>query len=142
MVVECDRVVELIDAEAVLGKAWDVRLEPLAAGSQHQAVVAQRAPHPVGPDDHGRLAGGVDDVDPALFVSDVDGVEQFRERCHHGLGRALVEAGTDHQPRLRRNDGNLEGVGRDALLVAQARGGQGCIHAGEAGTDDQDALHV
>ena len=117
-------------------------LDSLAAGSQHQAVVAQRASHPVGPDDRrDRLAGGVDDVDPALFVSDVEGVEQFRERCHHGLGRGLVEAGTDHQPRLRRNDGNLEGVGRDALLVAQARGGQGCMHAGEAGTDDQDVLH-
>ena len=66
----------------------------------------------------------------------------FRERCHHGLGRALVEAGTDHQPRLRRHDDNLEGVGRDALLVAQARGGESCMHAGEAGADDQDALHV
>ena len=141
MVVECDRVVELIDGEAVLVEAWDVRLEPLAAGSQHQAVVGQRAPHPVRPDDHGRLAGGVDDVDPALFVSDVEGLEQFPKRCHHGLGRALVEAGTDHQPRLRRDDDDLESVGRDALLVAQARGAQGRIHAGKAGTDDQDALH-
>src|SRR5262249_59564791 len=66
VVVERDRVVELIDGEAVLGKAWDVRLEPLAARSQHQAVVAQRTSHSVWPDDHGRLAGGVDDVDPAL----------------------------------------------------------------------------
>src|SRR6185503_20689826 len=71
VVVECDRVGDLIDAEGVLVKTWDVRLEPLAAGSQHQAVIAQRAPLPVGPDDDGRLAGGVDDVDPAPFVSDV-----------------------------------------------------------------------
>jgi len=28
VVVERDRVVELIDGEAVLGKAWDVRLGP------------------------------------------------------------------------------------------------------------------
>ena len=41
----------------------------------------------------------------------------------------------------RRDDDDLEGVGRDALLVAQARCAQGCIHAGKAGTDDQDALH-
>ena len=46
-------IVELIDGEAVLGKAWDVRLGPLTAGRQHQAVVGQRAPHPVRPDDHG-----------------------------------------------------------------------------------------
>jgi hypothetical protein len=74
VVVERNRVVELIDGEAVLGKAWDVRLEPLAASSQHQAVVGQGAPHAVGPDDHGRLAGGVDDVDPALLVPDVEGL--------------------------------------------------------------------
>jgi hypothetical protein len=111
MVVECDCVIDLIDGEAVLVEARDVRLEPLAAGSQHQAVVGQRAPLPVGPDDPGRLAGGVDDVDPALFVSDVEGLEEFPKRCHHGLGRALVEAGTDHQPRLRRDDDDLEGVG-------------------------------
>ncbi len=86
------------------------------------------------------LAESMTSTRPCSYRTSI-GVEQFRERCHHGLGRALVEAGTDHQPRLRRNDDNLEGVGRDALLVAQARGVQGCIHAGEAGTDDQDVLH-
>src|SRR5690606_29640075 len=82
--VERDRVVELIDREAVLGKSWYVRLEPLAAGSQHQAVVAQRASHPVASGDRDRLAGGIDHFHQALFVTDVDGLEHPGERCHHG----------------------------------------------------------
>jgi hypothetical protein len=36
VVVERDRVVELIDGEAVLGKPWYIRLEPLAASSQYR----------------------------------------------------------------------------------------------------------
>jgi hypothetical protein len=46
-----------------------------------------------------------------MFVPDVDGGEHVRERRHHGLGRALVEAGADDQPRFRRDDDNLQGVG-------------------------------
>jgi hypothetical protein len=43
---------------------------------------------------------------------------------------------SNHQPWLRRNNGDPEAVGRVTLGIALARGGQRHMYAGETGTDD------
>jgi hypothetical protein len=46
--IELDRLVELIDAEAMLGQARDRRTEQAAAGGEHQSIVCQLLRLPVG----------------------------------------------------------------------------------------------
>ncbi len=128
-------------AEHMLGNAGNVRAEQPAAGGEHQPVIGQRPALAATGDDPHRIRPGVDRLGGALHIADVDFLQHRQERRRQRLGLGLVEPRADHQRRLRRHQFDLEFLGRDALEIAQARGGKGGIHAGEAGADD-DQSHV
>ena len=77
MPVKSDRVVELVDTEAVLGKAGNVRTEQAAAGGHDQPVVGELLSRPLGGDDFHLSSLGVDRLGAALHVDDVDGLEDI-----------------------------------------------------------------
>jgi hypothetical protein len=138
--VESHRVVERVHAEAVLGEAGKVRPEQAAARSEDQPVVRQGAALVARSDDVDRAGLGVDRLDAALHIHHVGRPEQFEERRGQRLGRGFVEARPDHQHRLRRDHRDLELVGRDTLRVAEACSRERRVHAGEAGSDDDESL--
>ena len=136
MLVEGNRIVERVDTKAVLGEAGNVRTEQPAAGGHDQAVVGQRLSRALGGRDLHHAGLGVDRLGAALHVVDVDGLEDIQQRRRQGFGLRLVKPRADHQRRLRRNQRDLELFWRNALDVTQARCGEGGVHAGEAGADD------
>jgi hypothetical protein len=71
-----------------------------------------------------------------LHIGDIDGVEHIEQRRRQSFGLRLVEPRADHERRLRRNQSDFEFVGRNALDIAQAGCGEGGVHAGKAGADD------
>ena len=141
MPVERDRVVELVDAEAVLGETGNIRAEQPAAGGHDQPIVGERLSCALGRDDLHSAGLAVDRLGAALHVDDVDRVEDVEQRCGQRLRLCFVKPRADDQGRLGCNQRDLEVLGRDALDVAQAGCGKGGVHAGEAGTND-DESHV
>ena len=141
MLVEGNRIVERVDTEAVLGKAGDIRTEQPAAGGDDQPVVGESLSRALGGGDlhHARL--GIDRLGAALHIDDVDGLEDIQQRRCQGLGFRFIEPRANHQRRLRRDQRDLEFVGRHALDVAQTGCGKCGVHAGEAGAYD-DYSHV
>ena len=136
MLVEGNRIVERVDAEAVLGKTGNVGTEQPAAGGHDQAIVGERLSRALGGGDLNRTGFGVDRFGAALHIDDVDGLEHIEQRRGEGLGLRLIETRANHQRRLRCDQRDLEFVGRNALDLAQAGSRKGSIHAGEAGADD------
>jgi hypothetical protein len=136
MLVEGNRIVERVDAEAVLGKTGNVRTEQPAAGGHDQAVVGEALLCTFGGDDAYRAGFGLDGFDAALHIDDVDRLEHIEKRRGERLGLRLIEPRANHQRRLEGDQRDLEFVGRDALDLAQAGSRKGSIHAGEAGADD------
>ena len=136
MLVEGNRIIERVDAEAVLGEAGNIRAEQPAAGGHDQAVVGESLSRALGGCDLHRAGLGVDRLGAALHVDDVDGLEHIQQRRRQGFGLRFVETWADHQRRLRGNQRDLELLGRNALDVAQAGRGKCGVHAGEAGADD------
>ena len=141
MSVERDRIVEVVDAETMLGEARNVRTEQPAAGGHDQPVVGERLSLAFGGRRSPPCGTGVDRLGAASHVDDVDGLEDILQRRRQRLGLRLIEPRADHQCRLGCNQRDLEVLGRNALDVAQAGCGKCCIHAGEAGADD-DESHV
>ena len=136
MLVEGDRVVEIVDAEAVLGEAGNIRTEQPAAGGHDQPIVGEALLRALGGDDAHRAGFGVDGLGAALHVDNVDRLEDIQQRRRQGFGLRFVEPRANHQRRLWRNQRDLEFFGRNTLDVAQAGGGKGGVHAGEAGAND------
>ena len=100
VLVEGNRIVERVDAEAVLGKAGNVRTEQPAAGGHDQPVVGERLPRAFPGRDLHRAGLGVDRLGAALHIDDVDGLEHIEQRRGEGLGLRLVEPRANHQRRL------------------------------------------
>jgi hypothetical protein len=84
---------------------------------------------------------GVDGLGAALYVDDVDRLQDIQQGRCQGLGLRFIEPRANYQRGLGRNQRDLELLGRSALDVAQAGGGKCGIHAGEAGAND-DESHV
>ena len=136
VLVEGNRIVERVDAEAVLGETGNVRTEQPAAGGHDQSVVGERLPRALPGRDLHRAGFGVDRLGAALHIVDVDGLEHIEQRRGQRLGLRLIETRANHQRRFRCDQRDLEFVGRNALDIAQAGSRKGGIHAGEAGADD------
>ncbi|MGY4476654.1 hypothetical protein ACVILL_004068 [Bradyrhizobium sp. USDA 3364] len=116
MPVERDRVLDIVDAEAMLGKAWHVRTEQPAAGRHHQPIVGQRLPRVPGGDDLHGAGVGVDRLGAALHIDDVDRVEDVEQRRGQRFRLRLVEPRADHERRLRRHQRDFEVLGRNARM--------------------------
>jgi hypothetical protein len=141
MLVERNRVVEPVDAEAMFGEARNIRPEQPAAGGHDQPVVGQRLSRALGGRDLHHAGFGVDRLGAALHVNDIDGVQHIQQGRRQGVGFRFVEPRANHQRRLRRDQRDLKFLGRSAPDVAQARCGKRGVHAGEAGAND-DKSHV
>ena len=139
--VEGDCVVELVDAEAVLGKAGNIRTEQPAAGRHDQPIVGEALPPTFDACDFHRARLGVDRLCDALHVDNVDGLEDILQRCRQRLWLLFVEPWANHQRRLWCNQRDLEFFRRSALDVAQAGSRKCSVHAGEAGAYDNKS-HV
>ncbi len=109
--VEGDRIVELVDGEAVFGKAGNIRTEQPAAGGHDQPIVGDALLRTFGSDDFHRAGLGVDRLGAALHVDDVDGFEDIRERRRQSFGLRFVEPRANHQRRLWRNQRDLDFFG-------------------------------
>ena len=118
MPVERDRVVELVDAETVLGKAGDVGAEQTAAGRHHQPVIGQSRLCAFGRDDVDHLGLGVDRLGAALKVIDVDCLEDVEQRRRQRLGLRLIEPRANHERRLGCDQHDRELLGRNTLEIA------------------------
>jgi hypothetical protein len=94
-----------------------------------------------GSDDFHRAGFGVDRLDAALHIDDVDGLEHLQQRCGEGFRIRFVEPRANHQRRLRPHQRDFEFFGRNALDIAQAGCGKCGVHAGEAGAYD-DESHI
>ena len=141
MLVKGNRIVKRVDAETMLRKTGNVRTEQPAARCHDQAIVGELLSFcPGGRNAHfARL--GIDRLGAALHVEYVDRLEDIQQRRSQRLGLRLVEPWANHQRRLWCDQRDLELLGRSALDVAQAGGGQCGIHAGKAGANN-DQSHV
>ncbi len=139
MSVEGDGIIEIVDAETVFREARNIRAEQPAAGGNHQAMIGEGLSFASGVMTPTERALGVDVLDAALYVDDIDRVEHLLQRRCQGLGLRLVKPRADHQRRLRRHQRDLEFFRRHAFDVAQAGGGKCGIHTGETGSDNNES---
>ena len=102
------RIVEIVDTEAMRGKARNIRAEQPAAGGHDQRVVGERFARPLFRDDFHRARLGVDRICTALHVDNVDCFKDIQQRRGEGFGFRFVEPRANHQRRLRSNQRDLE----------------------------------
>ena len=108
MLVERSRIIERVDAEAVLGEPRNVWTEQPAAGGHNETILRERLLRALGCGDlhHARL--GINRFDAALHVGDVDNVEHIEQRRCQGLGLRLVEPRANYERRLGGNQRDLK----------------------------------
>ncbi|MCY1436923.1 hypothetical protein D9M71_530640 [compost metagenome] len=129
---------DLVDIEGVLVEPVDVGAPYAAAGSHHQAVVADVAALALGVGVADTLAGHVDLLGGALDEVHPHGSEQVAQRRFHLMHVRLVEARTNAQFGLWRED--ADGDIATAVLVQQAGCAQGAPDTTKTCADNQNVL--
>src|ERR1700751_4190087 len=101
MPVEGDRVVELVDAEAMFSEPGDTGTEQPAASGNNQSVVSESLLRTLSRNDIYHLGLGIDRLGAAFHIGNVNGLQHIQERSCQSLRFRLIEPRPDHQRRLR-----------------------------------------